>query len=289
MTFNPNARSGGSRVSRRGRNTGLAVGGGGLGAIVLFLIAQFTGFDLSGLAGGTETTTQQQGTAIEQCETGADANANVECRMDFTAQALDSYWERELGQQYTLPEFVLFTQGVNTACGAASSAVGPFYCPSDETVYLDVSFYDELRTRFGAQGGSLSQMYVVAHEWGHHIQNITGIMAQAQRGDTGAGSDAVRLELQADCFAGAWVGEASTVPDESGTPFLEPVTREQVADALNAAQAIGDDRLQQRSQGQVNPDTWTHGSSEQRQRWFTEGYEGGTGACDTFAVSEREL
>jgi predicted metalloprotease len=173
---------------------------------------------------------------------------------------------------------------VSTACGSATSAVGPFYCPGDQTVYLDTGFYDELRNRFDAEGGPLAQMYVVAHEFGHHIQNLQGTMDSIERGDTGPTSDAVRLELQADCFAGAWAGEASTVPDDSGTPFLKPITKAQVADALNAAASIGDDRIQESTQGQVNPEAWTHGSSEQRQQWFETGFEQGAAACDTFAA-----
>ncbi|PWB97565.1 KPN_02809 family neutral zinc metallopeptidase [Salinibacterium hongtaonis] len=287
MTFNDNARSSGSRVSKRGRNTGLAVGGGGVGLIVILLVSSFLGVDLSGLVGGDALGgggAASQDSPLEGCETGADANAVVECRLDFTAQSLDDFWAQELGSGYSLPEFVLFEQSVSTACGSATSAVGPFYCPGDSTVYLDVSFYDELRSRFGAEGGPLAQMYVVGHEWGHHIQNITGVMDRVKRGDSGPTSDSVRLELQADCLAGAWVGGASSVPDANGQTLLEPVTRAQVQDALNAASVIGDDRIQSSAGGEVDPHTWTHGSSEQRQRWFEAGYEGGTGACDTFAA-----
>ena len=284
MTFNDNARSGGGRVSKRGRNTGFAVGGGGIGLIALFLLSQALGIDLTGLAGGGSGTDTSGDSSLESCETGADANANLECRIDFAAQSMDGYWEGELGSAYTPPPLVLFEDLVNTACGGATSAVGPFYCPPDATVYLDVAFYDELRTRFGADAGPLAQMYVVAHEFGHHIQNLKGTMDSIQRGDTGPTSDAVRLELQADCFAGAWAGSASTVPDASGTPFLKPITSAQVADALNAASVIGDDRIQESTQGQVNPEAWTHGSSEQRQHWFETGFEQGSAGCDTFAA-----
>ena len=289
MTFNDDARSGGGRASRRGRNTGIAVGGGGIGLVALFLISQLFGVDLTGLAGGGQDTGTGGGTPVADCETGADANENLDCRLDFTAQSLDDFWEGQLGAEYVLPEFVLFEQSVGTGCGNATSAVGPFYCPPDQTVYIDTSFYEELRSRFGAEGGPLAQEYVVAHEWGHHIQNITGIMGQAQRGDTGPASDAVRLELQADCFAGAWAGEASTTEDASGQPFLKPITQDQVAQALDAASVIGDDRIQEQTQGQVNPESWTHGSSESRQRWFKTGFENGTGACDTFAAPADQL
>lgn len=286
MTFNDNARGGG-RASKRGRTAGLAVGGGGLGLIALFFLSQLIGVDLTGLAGGG-TTSAPDGT-VENCETGAQANENTECRVDFAALSIEGYWQRQLGDAYVPPGLVLFDQSVGTACGNATSAVGPFYCPGDQTVYLDVAFYDELRTRFGADGGSLAQMYVVAHEWGHHIQNITGTMSQVQQGVTGPESDSVRLELQADCYAGAWAGEASTIPDENGVPFLQPITAAQVADALDAASAIGDDRIQETMTGEVTPHTWSHGSSEQRQRWFTAGFENGAGSCDTFAVDGSRL
>jgi predicted metalloprotease len=286
MTFNDNARGGG-RASKRGRNTGLAVGGGGVGLIVVFLVSQLLGVDLTGLVGGGAPSASDS--AVENCETGAQANEDAQCRADFAALSIEGYWQKQMGGNYVPPGFVLFEQAVTTACGSATSAVGPFYCPGDQTVYLDVAFYDELRSRFGAEGGPLAQMYVVAHEWGHHIQNITGTMSEVQQGVTGPESDSVRLELQADCYAGAWAGEASTIPDENGTPFLEPITRAQVADALDAASAIGDDRIQESMGGEVTPHTWSHGSSEQRQRWFETGFENGAASCDTFAVDGSRL
>jgi predicted metalloprotease len=285
MTFDDNANLGGNRVSHRGRNTGLAVGGGGIGVVAIVLLSQLLGVDLTGLLGGGAGG-QPTETAIEGCDTGADANASTQCRMEGAAVSLDAFWANELGTQYTEPPFVLFDQATSTGCGNATSAVGPFYCPPDQTVYIDLSFYNDLQNRFGAEGGPLAEMYVVAHEWGHHIQNITGIMNQAQRGDTGPASDAVRLELQADCFAGAWAANASEVPDESGVPFLQPITDAQIADALSAASAVGDDRIQEATQGQVTPHSFTHGTSEQRQRWFLVGFKQGAGACDTFSASQ---
>lgn len=287
MTFNPNSDIGGGRVSKRGRNTGIAVGGG-LGVIALFVISQFLGVDLTGLVGGGAAPETES--SLEQCQTGADANENVECRMVGAAASLDAYWSQEgpeLGLDYVGPQdFVLFDQATTTGCGSASSATGPFYCPPDQTIYIDVSFYDELRGRFGSSGGPLAEMYVVAHEWGHHIQNLAGILERAQDGQTGPTSNAVRVELQADCFAGAWAANASEVPDESGTPFLQPITDAQIADALSAASAVGDDRIQEATQGQVTPHSFTHGSSEQRQRWFLTGFQQGAGACDTFSASQ---
>lgn len=289
MTFNDNAKIDSSRVSRRGR-TGLAVGGGGgLLVIGLFIASQLLGVDLTGLAGGAGTGTgTEQGEAIGQCDTGSQANASIDCLMGGASDSLDTYWATELpklGAEYRSSQIALFTDSTNTGCGGASSATGPFYCPSDETIYIDTAFYDELTARFGAQDGPLAEMYVVAHEWGHHIQNITGIMNGLDLGDTGPASDSVRLELQADCFAGAWVGAAPTITDVDGVPFLEPVTDEQIQNALSAASAVGDDRIQSSTQGQVTPETWTHGSSDNRQKWFLIGYKGGPDACNTFQVA----
>jgi predicted metalloprotease len=206
------------------------------------------------------------------------------------AAALDAYWETQV-DGYTSPsDMIIFDGSVQTGCGGASSAVGPFYCPPDRTIYLDTAFYDDLRTQFGATGGPLAQLYVVAHEWGHHIQNITGRMDGLDLQDQGPTSDGVRLELQADCYAGSWVKAASTVPGDNGVPFLQVPTDAEIADALNAAAAVGDDHIQETlGGGQVNPETWTHGSSESRQKWFMAGYQGGVGACDTFAVSGSQL
>ncbi len=292
MTFNPNADIGGGKTSKRGRTTGIAVGGG-LGVVALFLLSQFLGVDLSGLAGGGGGQPAGSDTALEECQTGQDANERIDCRMKGAAASLEDYWQAagpEIGLDYTGPQdLVLFDQAVSTGCGNASSATGPFYCPPDQTIYIDTSFYDQLESRLGASGGPLAEMYVVAHEWGHHVQNITGILSQSQDGQTGPTSNAVRVELQADCFAGSWVAAASRTEDASGVPFLQPVTREQYAQALDAAAAVGDDRIQEATQGQVDPHTFTHGTSEQRMRWFETGYEQGAGACDTFSVDPGAL
>ncbi|CAN5205205.1 neutral zinc metallopeptidase [soil metagenome] len=288
MTFNDNAKLGSGRVSRRGRNTGIAVGGGGgLLVIGLFIVSQLLGVDLTGLAGGT-TGGDQPAEPITNCDTGAEANASIDCLMKGAAASLETYWSEELptfGAEYRPTSVVLFTDATDTGCGGATSDVGPFYCPPEETIYLDTAFYDELTGRFGATDGPLAEMYVVAHEWGHHIQNITGIMNGLDLQATGPASDSVRLELQADCFAGAWVGAAPEVKDENGVAFLEPVTQEQITNALSAAAAVGDDRIQSSTQGQVTPETWTHGSSDSRQKWFEAGYNGGPNACNTFEVA----
>lgn len=295
MTFNDNADISGNKVKRRGRTTGIAVGGGAIGVIAIALISQFLGVDLTGILGGGTAGGQngEETLLSEECQTGADANANVDCRMGGAYSSLDAYWSEELpalGAQYTSPaDFILFEQQTNTGCGAASSATGPFYCPPDQTIYIDTSFYAELRDRFGSSGGPLAEMYVVAHEWGHHIQSLTGIMDRADRSGTGPSSDSVRIEIQADCFAGAWVAAASDTEDPKGVAFLKPVTQQEIDDALSAAAAVGDDRIQKASTGQVNPEAWTHGSAEQRQRWFMTGYRSGPAACDTFSVPAGQL
>jgi hypothetical protein len=294
MTFNDDSRLQGGKVKRRGRTAGIAGGGVGLAAVVVFLIAQFTGVDVSGLVGDGGTTTIQTGadaTPVTGCDTGRDANASVDCRMEGAAESLDAYWTTESGQlgfSYASPDFFLFDGATDTGCGGATSSTGPFYCPPDKAIYLDTAFYDDLQSKYGSSGGPLAQMYVVAHEWGHHIQQLEGTFASTDR-SSGASSGSVRTELQADCYAGAWVGSAATTKDASGTTFFEPISRAQVGDALSAASAVGDDRIQAASGGQVDPDSFTHGTSAQRQRWFEQGYEQGAGQCDTFSVSASDL
>ena len=292
MTFNPNSDIGGGKVSRRGRNTGIAVGGG-LGVIALFVLSQFLGVDLTGLVGGGGGDPAASDSALTECQTGQDANERIDCRMKGAAASLDAYWQEEspaIGLDYASPQpIVLFSQGTSTGCGSASSATGPFYCPPDQTISIDTSFYDQLESQCGAEGGPLAEMYVVAHEWGHHIQNLAGILERAQDGDTGPTSNSVRTELQADCFAGSWAAAASQTVDEKGVPFLQPITRDQYAQAIDAAAAVGDDRIQEATQGQVKPHSFTHGSSEQRVSWFETGYEQGAGACDTFSIDGSQL
>ena len=178
----------------------------------------------------------------------------------------------------------------STGCGSATSAVGPFYCPADEQTYYDTAFFDELVAQYGASGGPLAQEYVVAHEFGHHIQNLTGVLGASASDPRGADSAAVRTELQADCYAGLWAGNAASVPAPGSTePFLAELTAADVQDALSAASAIGDDRIQSMATGQVNPESWTHGSGDQRQAWFMQGYDGGSiGSCDTFSASDLD-
>ncbi|KQS10586.1 neutral zinc metallopeptidase [Curtobacterium sp. Leaf183] len=297
MTFNDDSQLQGGKVKRRGRTTGIAAGGVGGVAILVFLIAQFTGVDLTGVLGDGSgvTTIQQDGSdasPVAECRTGRDANASIDCRMEGAAESLDTYWtseSRQLGITYSTPDFFLFDGSTNTACGTASASTGPFYCPPDRAIYLDTAFYDDLQSKYGSSGGPLAQMYVVAHEWGHHVQQLQGTFADTDRSGSGAASGSVRVELQADCYAGAWAGDAATTQSANGTTFFEPFTRAQIADALSAASAVGDDSIQQRSRGQVDPDSFTHGTSAQRVRWFTQGYEQGAGTCDTLSVPASSL
>jgi len=264
---------------RRISGGGLALGGGGLGTVLIIAAILLFGGDLGDLAGvgGGLTEGPVGSQEITECQSGEDANQRQDCRLLGTIQSLDAYWsEAYAGEgQFQQPGVQVFSDAVNTACGGATAAVGPFYCPLDQTIYIDLGFYDQLESRFGAEGGPFAEMYVAAHEYGHHMQNLLGLLDSGR--DAGAEGGAVRTELMADCFAGIWGAHAVE------TGFLEPLTREQVSQALDAASVIGDDRIQEQTQGQVNPEPWTHGSSEQRQEWFSRGLESGDpGACDTF-------
>jgi uncharacterized protein len=288
MTFNDDANIKGGRVSRRGK-AGIAIGGGGgLVLLAVVLIGAFTGVDLTPLLGGGTGGASEPGTPLTECETGADANERTDCRMQAAATALDDYWATQV-DGYVQPQVVLFEQSVNTGCGQASSAVGPFYCPPDQTIYLDTSFFAQLEQQLGGSDASLAQLYIVGHEWGHHIQNITGGMEGLDLQTTGPDSDGVRLELQADCYAGAWIGDLEGQTDADGNPYVKPITDQQIADALSAASAVGDDHIQETTSGQVQPETWTHGASEQREAWFTTGRTGAPQSCDTFAVPAGQL
>jgi predicted metalloprotease len=283
MTFRPDVELDPGQVrdqrGRRVRGGGLAIGGG-IGGIVILLIVVLLGgnpADLLAPGGGTDAGPVSSELATE-CQTGADANERQDCRIVGAENSLHEYWSGAFaasGNQYQRPFTTLFSDATDTACGGATSAVGPFYCPLDQTIYIDLGFYQQLETQFGAQGGPFAEMYVLAHEYGHHVQNLLGLLEQGR--DAGAEGGAVRTELQADCFAGVWGGNAVD------TGFLQPLTPEQIAQALDAAETIGDDRIQEQTQGQVSPETWTHGSSAQRQEWFTRGLEEqSANSCDTF-------
>lgn len=314
VRFNPKARLDQSRVKDAGSGGG---GGGGLGGggvrlpipvgkgglsglavvVLLVILTQCTGLDLLGGDGTSSNSPNRLSNLSERysgCETGADANENLDCARLAIENSITDYWDgayddlsgydggrqrdfRPIGTLYT------FTGTVDTGCGSASSAVGPFYCPSDESIYLDTTFFDDvLERQLGGPDGVFVEFYVMAHEYGHHISNLIGSMGLVTSQETGPQSQGVRLELQADCFAGMWVAAATQTEDADGNALIEDVSKQDLDEALAAAAAVGDDRIQEKAQGGTNPESWTHGSADQRQHWFDQGYRGRS--CDTFAA-----
>ncbi|MEQ3551171.1 neutral zinc metallopeptidase [Pseudonocardia nematodicida] len=308
MRFDENARLDTSRVDdlRRSGGGGPRVGGrvagagGGLGivgVIIYLLLSQFAGVDMGGMAaGGGYPSLEQVGagqtadnSSLQQnCATGASANTSTDCRVVAVVNSLDEFWEGQFSSGFVPPRTNFFAGGVSTqGCGSASSDSGPFYCPADSEIYIDLTFFQDLQTRFGAQGGPFSQAYVMAHEYGHHIQNLVGTNRQVGR-ETGPTSGSVRLELQADCYAGVWAHHATTTPGPSGRPLITELNQADIDAALDTAARIGDDHIQQTlGSGRVDESQFSHGTSAQRERWFTTGLDtGDANACDTFAARD---
>jgi predicted metalloprotease len=281
-----------------GGGRGIAVGGGGLGlvGVIIVVILQLAGGGGSGTGGsgfgglaGLGSGEKADNTQLDQrCQEVGDANASEECAVVAEIDSIQEYWGQALGGRYTDTDTVFFNGSTQTSCGAASSGSGPFYCPGDRLVYIDLSFFDQLKSQFGAEGGAFVDAYVLAHEYGHHVQDILGTNQQVTPGDTGPTSGSVRLELQADCYAGTWANHATTVPDASGQPLITEITQDDVNRALDAASRIGDDFIQKNlGSGRVDQNSFTHGTSAQREKWFTTGYQSGKPeSCDTFGTND---
>lgn len=254
----------------------LPSGKGGIVLLIIVLVAGYYGVDLTGMLTG-EPVSQQQTTQRTISPQDEEAAKFTKVILADTEDTWDAIF-KDMGRQYPQPKLVMYRGATRTACGTGQSVMGPFYCPADSTVYIDLSFYDEMRNKLGA-GGDFAQGYVIAHEVGHHVQKLLGIeskVRQLQQNASQAEANrlSVKMELQADCFAGVW-GYNMQKQDYMETGDLQ--------EALNAAEAIGDDRLQQQSQGRVVPDSFTHGTSQQRYTWFKRGFDSGDPAqCNTF-------
>ena len=283
--FNPNARLDPGQVQdrRRGGVAGPVIAGGGGIGLIIAIVAMLLGVNPGDVLPTNVVQQPQQPEAAgvqttAECRTGADANQREDCRIVGFTNSIQKYWSDEFarrGWQYSPAQTVLFSGATNAACGLAQTAQGPFYCPLDKQVYLDLTFFQELQRRFGAKGGPFAEGYVVAHEYGHHVQDELGLLSE-EGGSTGAQGSQVRIELMADCLAGVWSRHAAD------TGFLQAPSDQDVASAMDAAAAVGDDRIQRQTQGRVTPDSFTHGSSEQRTTWFRTGYRSGSlDACNT--------
>jgi predicted metalloprotease len=275
----------------------IPIGGGGRGGIIglivtVILVLLGGGIGASQLLGGGGGGGQTDNSKLnEACST---ANPNrlqrTDCRNALYVNSIQNFWQTELpqvsGQPYRPADTVFFSRQTSTGCGAADSGMGPFYCPADRKVYIDLTFYQELTDRFGAKG-EFAQPYVLAHEYGHHVQDLLGTEAQmrrAQQRDPGnANRYSVMLELQADCYSGVWAAHATQTRDASGHPIFTQVTQQDIQDAVHAAGAVGDDAIRRQAGRPVNQETFTHGSSQQREQWFTQGYRtGDPKSCNTF-------
>jgi len=312
MRFNPKARLDTSRVRDGGGAGGGGMGGGGMRIplpggtkagggvgflliiVVILLLRACGGIDLTGAVtgatGGYDTSRFQGDSRVYQsCETGQDANEHPDtCGLVAVENSLVDYWQDTLAQQSNAsfqPEnaIMTFTGGTPSGCGQASAAMGPFYCPNDQTIYFDPSFFhDILQQQLNGPSGAFVAPYVVGHEFGHHIQNLLGTMRKVKT-QQGPNSDSVRLELQADCYAGMWTRSATQTEDREGNVLIQDLSDQDIEEAIAAAKAVGDDTIQKTTTGRVSPEQWTHGSSAARVQWFQTGYQNGTlDACNTF-------
>ncbi|MFD0203364.1 MULTISPECIES: KPN_02809 family neutral zinc metallopeptidase [Saccharothrix] len=294
MQFNEGAELDTSQVTdQRGIGGRAALGGGGLGIvglIIYLVLSQIGGTPQLPAGSGFGDVNRGQQVDSEairtKCRTGADANREADCRAVAFINSIQAFWTDQFarsGRTYQPAQTNFFSGGVQTRCGNATSAVGPFYCPADAQVYIDLTFFQELQQKFGATGGPFVEAYILAHEYGHHVQNLLGTSDRV-RTRQGPKSDSVRLELQADCYAGAWAHHATTIPTASGKPLITGVTDQDVANALDAASRIGDDYIQREfGGGRIDTTQFSHGTSAQRQQWYTTGYQTGDPTrCNTF-------
>ncbi len=317
MRFNPKARLDTSRMrddaGGRGGGTGGGLGGGGtriplpggtkagggvgllLIIVVIVALRACGGIDLTGATdptsgGYSSDRFTGDSAAYRSCESGQDANDHPEtCGLVAVENSLNDYWEKTIAEQAPQAQWQAetavdtFSGQTASGCGQASSAMGPFYCPRDATIYFDPSFFEEiLQGQLNGPSGAFVQPYVVAHEYGHHIQNLLGTMGKVKT-QQGPNSDSVRLELQADCYAGMWARSATSTQDSQGNVLIEDLTDQDIQEGIAAAKSVGDDTIQRTTTGEVNQEQWTHGSSAARVHWFTVGFQNGTlSACNTF-------
>jgi hypothetical protein len=319
MRFNPKARLDTSRTRDVGGSGGGGGGmggggmripipggtkaGGGIGGVIVIVLFLVLTQCVGGGNGGIQipdsslNSSRMAGTdtgRYANCKTGQDAEDNPDCARVAVENSLTSYWSKTLpeqgGTKFTPEESVqTFSGAVGTGCGQASAQVGPFYCPTDQTIYLDTSFFqDVLQQQLNGPAGDFVEPYVLAHEYGHHIQNLLGTMGQVKT-QQGPNSDSVRLELQADCYAGMWTKSATSTTDSGGQALILDLSQDDINQALAAAKAVGDDRIQKETTGRVDQEQWTHGSAAARQKWFQVGYsQGSLEACDTFSPATVE-
>jgi uncharacterized protein len=306
MELNENADIDTSQIEdRRGSGGGgggfgglpIPIGGGGIVGVIIFLVLAVAGgyFGLNSGSGGDSGAQTSDNTALKaKCDDKAEKLKQLDCRNALFVNSIQAYW-KEAEPQYFSKEYqpaktVYFSERVSTGCGSADSGVGPFYCPADDLVYIDLTFYQLLAKDLGAPG-EFAQPYVLAHEYGHHIQDLTGTEAKMRKAQESAGSEAeknllsVKLELQADCYAGVWAKAASNTKSAKGVPLFKSLTADDVQQGIQTAGQIGDDVLQKRSGNSINPAEFTHGTAADRQKWFSTGYQSGSpDSCDTFAA-----
>ena len=273
----------------------IPIGGGGIVGLVITIILVVAGGyfgvnQLSGNSGGSADNTN----VTKECADKSTRLKSLDCRNVLYINSIQAFWKdaepKYFGKQYQPAKTVLFSNRVSTGCGAADSGTGPFYCPADDKVYIDLTFYKLLADELGAPG-EFAQPYVLAHEYGHHIQDLVGTEAKMRAAQNGASSSqknllSVKLELQADCYAGVWANHATETKSAGGQPIFKSITDQDIQQGLDTAKQIGDDTLQQRAGQQINPAEFTHGTSADRQKWFKRGFDSGdpAKACDTFAA-----